>query len=519
MSNMNIKKAPIPCSIKAVTGSLLALIILCSCESNVPPIKQDTEQSQRIIETKIEDFQNRSAVPNQGVQIEGGKYIETQAIPLANKDQLPTELKAPNAIYWVSSKQAGLIEVLNGIQRIVNYPFYLSVGPDSESIVIPDGLWDESFNQSSTLPAVTHQLGEASLTHHMQIAFDSDLPTALDHVASHFDLTWRYSHGGIHLQQYSLKSYQLDTFATNASSSSAIGTTFSEIELDLFSEIQQSLQQFIVGKGEYSFLAGTGIILVNGTPRDHARVSQYIRKINEQLGQQIALDVNILTVNLEGKQGLGGTLNAMVGEAGKNFFNITQNSALNGASSFVNVGIIDSDYNVNLLLGLLNQAGEVTIETRTGATTSNNRPVPIQVVRDIAYAKNVDLLLDGSGLNQVSIAPGQISTGFEMTILPRVLNNSEILLQYAIHLSELSELKEFTTNNQTIQLPNVMTTEFEQQTILGNGETLVLAGFERDLVVRNKKGFRFLGGGEAIETKRSSTVVMIQPRLLKRKQF
>ena len=143
--------------------------------------------------------------------------------------------------------------------------------------------------------------------------------------------------------------------------------------------------------------------------------------------------------------------------------------------------------------------------------------VPIQVVREIAFAKTVESVSEENGTNLARITPGQLSTGFEMTLLPRVLNNLEILLHYNIKISDLNELKEFTSNNQTIQLPNVSTTEFEQQTILGNGETLVLAGFERERHTSKHKKGGFLSSQSLNESQKVATVILIRPQLLQRK--
>ncbi|MCY4099733.1 MAG: hypothetical protein OXF46_02315, partial [Rhodobacteraceae bacterium] len=190
---------------------------------------------------------------------------------------------------------------------------------------------------------------------------------------------------------------------------------------------------------------------------------------------------------------------------------------MTGATTLANVGLLSGDFSVDSFLSLLNRRGKVVVETRAGATTSNNRMVPIQVIREIAFAKTVESVADENGINLTRITPGQLATGFEMTLLPRVLNNLEILLHYNIRISDLNDLKEFTSNDQTIQLPNVATTEFEQQAILGNGETLVLAGFERERLTSNHKKGSFFSNQAVTESQKIATVILIRPRLLKRK--
>ncbi|RMJ11748.1 hypothetical protein PHISP_08877, partial [Aspergillus sp. HF37] len=66
-----------------------------------------------------------------------------------------------------------------------------------------------------------------------------------------------------------------------------------------------------------------------------------------------------------------------------------------------------------------------------------------------------------------------------MHIFPRILNNRELMVQYSVRLSELQALKSVGEGAALVQLPEVSTTSFEQQAVLENGQTLVLAGFER----------------------------------------
>ena len=70
------------------------------------------------------------------------------------------------------------------------------------------------------------------------------------------------------------------------------------------------------------------------------------------------------------------------------------------------------------------------------------------------------------------------------------------------------------------QLPQISETSMQQEAVLLNGQTLVLAGFERDSLEVNDSGAtrRMFGiGGRKEATKeRVATVIMIRPRLIDR---
>ncbi len=495
-------------------------IALAGCDAPTQSsIAPAGDRSESPLVSSLEVFQNRPSVAPQGVQNATGMFVATKREQLTNAEQLPARLKAPDALVWTAAARLDLTGILHGLSHLSDLPFRLTIGPGNQTVkTTPVQIEDHPETESQNAPAQT-VLNEFGIGQDMLIAFKGSLPIILNQVASHYDLVWHYAGGRIHFEQYTPRSYQIDVLPTSSATSSAIGSSATSVKLDLYQDIQTSLKELLGDGGHYVQLTGAGTVLVNAKPSDHELIARFIRQINANLGQQIAIDVNILTVTLGNTQGFGANLNVFAGQKGETYLDLGATPSLSESSTFANVGIIREDLEIKAFLGLLNKVGQVNVETRTGATTSNNRIVPIQVIREVAYAKAVDLVTDGSSLNQTRITPGQVSTGFTMTILPRVLNNLEILLHYNIRLSDLHELKEFTSNNQRIQLPNVATTVFEQQTILGNGETLVLAGFERDRIATNSKGSGFLGRSRKVETQRTATVLMIRPRLLKRKTF
>jgi type II secretory pathway component GspD/PulD (secretin) len=97
-----------------------------------------------------------------------------------------------------------------------------------------------------------------------------------------------------------------------------------------------------------------------------------------------------------------------------------------------------------------------------------------------------------------------------------------MMVQYSVQISELTQLKSFGEGNNAIQLPEISTTSFEQQAVLENGQTLILAGFERDRATVGDDAMATVGGlpvggAKTAETSRVATVMMITPRLINRR--
>ena len=496
----------------------LTLSLLAGCKNLQPRDRGEIASKTKEQQELLEDFRSNVAPASSGMQYEEGLQLGLVSHTNNNFEKLPANLRRDGAFVWRSNHQADLPSILGRLSNQTGIQHYLFVGPEQKQVSIggdfvPDvnsGI-EGGDNSSSGL------LAEHGLNSFLKPDFSGSLDQILDEVSTLYDLAWIYKDRSIYLNQFDLKSYSLELLPTRTSSSSTIGATTTSIDLDLLTEIQNSLRNLLGQEEMLIAEKGTGTLLLNARPSTHGRVAKYIKQINTSLGQQVAIDVSILTMNLDEAQGMSTALSiAGEGSAGS-AFNLVETSSLTGASTLANVGLLSGDISVKVFLSILNRRGNVVVETRTGATTSNNRLVPIQVVREIAFAKTVESVAEESGANLARITPGQLSTGFEMTLLPKVLNNLEILLHYNVKISDLNELKEFTSNNQTIQLPNVSTTEFEQQTILGNGETLVLAGFERERFTANHKKGGLLSRQTLNETQKVATVILIRPRLLKRK--
>jgi type IVB pilus formation R64 PilN family outer membrane protein len=260
---------------------------------------------------------------------------------------------------------------------------------------------------------------------------------------------------------------------------------------------------------------------VTATLTEQDRVRDYVSTLNQTLGQQIAFDVNVLNVRRSTKDGFGVDIEQLAFGSGSNSVSWQGGRGVDGAIGSVNVGIIEGDLNLDVVIQALSSLNDVSIETRAGATTTNFQMIPIEVVERVNYVSSVSREVDDNGVITTSLETSTETTGFQLQLLPRVLNAREVLLRYSLDLSDLVALDEFTSGDSTVQLPRVTESNFEQQVILKNGQTLVLSGFERQRTELKREGVgspRFIGlGGSADgELSRATSIVFITPRLLSR---
>lgn len=110
----------------------------------------------------------------------------------------------------------------------------------------------------------------------------------------------------------------------------------------------------------------------------------------------------------------------------------------------------------------------------------NNQPLPSQAIQTHAYLAGMSRTENSNENYTSELTPGEVTTGFAMTVIPHILDRRRVILQYNINLAKLDEMLELSNGDTTIQLPQVSKRSFSQRTKMKMGQTLVLAGFAQE---------------------------------------
>lgn len=270
--------------------------------------------------------------------------------------------------------------------------------------------------------------------------------------------------------------------------------------------------------------SSTGTILVTDTPEVLDRIDSYLNGENKNITRQVLLNVKVLSVTLTDKDSLGidwGLVyKSLSGKYGINLKNAFQAdpSSVSGSVSILDTatGGAAAYAGSNLLINALSQQGRVSTVTSPSVTTLNLQPVPVQVARQTSYLASVQTTNTAQVGSTTSLTPGTVTTGFNMNLLPYVMQDNNLLLQYSINLSALQRIRQVTSGGSTIEIPEVDNRIFSQKVRLKSGETLVLSGFEQSIDTGNKQGVGnpnniVLGGGLGSDNRRDVVVVLITP--------
>jgi type IVB pilus formation R64 PilN family outer membrane protein len=110
-----------------------------------------------------------------------------------------------------------------------------------------------------------------------------------------------------------------------------------------------------------------------------------------------------------------------------------------------------------------------------------------------------------------------------MSILPHVLTNGTVMLQFGTDISALRSIRTVTSgsaeNRTSIETPEVDTRNFLQRVAMKSGDTLVISGFEQTDANLTRKGignasFFGLGGGLSATRDKEVIVILVTPMAL-----
>jgi len=375
----------------------------------------------------------------------------------------------------------------------------------------------------------------------------------LDTVAARYGVYWKFSNGIIQFYYTDSRTFQVtalpgdSTFSAtvNSQASSTGGISSSgggsgsgssgggssgvssnngqntaiNSQLSVYNSIEKTVIAMLSSHGKVVASPSTGSITVVDTPDSLDRVAEFIEAENKALSRQITINVTVLSVTLSQGDNYGIQWDLVYGDLLKNYGITNTVTAPTGATSF-SAGILSSSNNKfagsKLLIQALSQQGKVREETSASVVTLNNQPVPVQVATQTSYLASSQTTLTNTVGATTTLTPGVVTTGFNMSILPHVLNNGTVLLQFSTNISALNGLRTVPSGGASIEVPTIDTRNFLQRVSMKSNETLIISGFEQvdDNITRNGVGtpsnFVF-GGGINGSTGKQKIVILITP--------
>ena len=372
----------------------------------------------------------------------------------------------------------------------------------------------------------------------IEINYSGSLAGLLNQVALRADLRWSYEAGRILFYRVVTRNIAVKTLPGGLKLSSALSLTStgggtssssSSSDINIWTGIEKNLANMVSVSGRLVIDPNTGTVTVRDAFRNVEAIEKYMQGLNQTLMRQVAMTVEVLQVNLksEFQSGIDWSYVSQSMRLGQ--LQINGPTPVASADAATNIGLVltnKSGVTNQLLFQALEKFGRVSSAYSTVVTTVNRQPVPVGSQTTQSYLKSVTPTIintvgsTGTTYGGATLTPGEITTGFSLTLLPILLDSNHVLIECGLSLSSLKSLTSFNSGSgaslQTIQQPSIANFGVLQRLVARGGETIVLSGFDAEALNSEQVDplVQRLPGSRKGSNERTTTVVLITPRLI-----
>lgn len=530
---------------KLTVLGILGITVACSFS---PQLDEEIAQSKKEIKALAQQAQEPDRkIPDDVVRVKDDIWLGDTSTVEFEGAPLPNYLEAKDGITLISNRPITLFEIGTMINKITALSVRYS--PELEQ----EGIKDAADGNKPNLDDIGAQWTESDK---MLVNYKGPLSGLLDEVSNRFGIWWKYEKNEIYFYKNITKTFVLYSLPTNpsmnvsidvsgdggsgegASGSSTISQTNNLDNMDLWQQIQDTIESMINsgnsgGTGSMTVDRVSGTITVTDTPSNIRRVAKFINEQNERLSKQVAISVKVYQVTQSVEDAYGFDLNKLVFNGRGSFNNISVIPQTSGMSNGggLSMGITSKDWDIQAAIRALSEESKGKLVTSGTVTTMNNKPAPIQVTQRGYYIKGVSTTTQsGSENTDSSTEEEQYTTGFMMSVLPRILDHGRLMIFFNMTLSEVARWETLPynqtqqedgsyTGGSALHIPVIETRGFTQEVAIKSGQTLVLSGYERTSDTVGKQGTgspdnMILGGKNETVQERGIFVIMLTPVVL-----
>ncbi|WOF81403.1 hypothetical protein P5704_026265 (plasmid) [Pseudomonas sp. FeN3W] len=423
-------------------------------------------------------------------------------------------------------------------------------GGEDENMAIPMGGQSpmDFSSQVSVSPAANIRF---------TLDYSGSVSGLLDIVAVKSGLFWKYEHGEIIMRRYETKSYLVDVTPGSVEFQSTMKSDLSSISSgedgalgssDSYHQVKSTnkpksnweamtsaIESMLSKGGKMAIAEQVGTLTVTDTPQVQRRVAEYIKRLNAISSKQIAIKTEVLEISSDengnfdtgimGAFDWKGDLNLSVDSTQKISFGV--GSDRNGNTNMENKWSDSSSAS----LDLLRQNKNVSLKTSSIMYAMNGQPTPFQQLDEVGYLAAVEIPTRGQGQGQgqgeeevtsysVALTPGRTSQGISMMIMPRIMSDGHVMMNFAVDSSRINAIDSYgEEGGAQIQLPNRSLNKYQQMVRVASGKPLMIAGLERTenhAQINSKFGRAswMLGGSQKGGKRKVMTMIILTPYIM-----
>lgn len=525
---------------------MLTTLFLSGCSSWLPKGDADTDKEARYNQILKELQQSRA-------EQKGGRsfFSKTPWIvgsKVQHVDRYPELKKVPLTLAEYDKR---LPQLIKRLQELTDYSFRINsdlyIKPNESEGIIESGEEAKGTDSAGNSISTTELLGSVAIGTPRQSGDIFDDPTklpisvvidngslkkGLDQITSQLSISWRFDKSRNRIEFFRLDSKNFQIFFPGESetevevggSGDSADSVIKQTSKFAFNggtwdEVSSGVDALLSPWGSATIIKSTGNIIVKDTPRALEDIEHYVREVNDIYGRQVYLEIRTASVKMEDANNFNLTWNNILNAVNGGSFNVGVNSSDVATSALPNaLNVIRPKNGASLALELLATKSKSIELNNQSVTTVSNQPASLKVLTETGYIKNISQQGDGSQLENVvsDVETDTIQSGFDATLIPRVVNKQSLQLQVALELSGNLSLQTF--DSTIVQTPTQDRNTVVQRSWLKSGETWVIAAFKGDKSSEQEQGsgssgFWGLGGGTSKAKSEQVLLIMITPQI------
>lgn len=304
-------------------------------------------------------------------------------------------------------------------------------------------------------------------------------------------------------------------------------STKSTYKTSLMSDIESNVKAMLSMQppGRLYLSRSTGTLTVSDRPEVLNRISAYLKDTNRSITRQVLFNVKVYEVNFSDSDQTAVNWSAVYKSiSGKWGFGLSNTVAgISSEAISASGSILDTSSSPwagsKAVVQALSEQGRVSEVRSPSVTTLNLQPAPIQIGNVQSYVASSSTTTTASVGSSTALTPATITSGFNMMLLPKLLDKENMLLMITLSISSKPIFKDFESNDSKVQTTDYDTKNVAPKVRLRSGETLILTGFDENGDDARRSGvgspsFFGLGGGRTRSTSHSALVVLVTPIVL-----
>ncbi len=493
------------------------LMLLAGCASSAldPVIEDRTDAAASRMEAAKAPATPRLSDP---LQVSDTVWLGDKVMRLPQGRPLPAELENAKSIALRSDNPLTLGQLTAIVSSQTRLPIRLT-----------DGAGDIDNEQQSSGGNNNNAAQQGAMPPGMIVSYEGPLSGLLNLIGGYYNVNWRFDGGTIVFSRYQTRTFVMDALPGSISmtppedtggENSITPQLMASANIDIWEDIRRTITNIIGTGGTIDISQSSGTVVVSTTNDRMERVARFLEDENRRLSRQVAVSIEMYTVQVDDASAYGFDLTAALSSiSGLPTIDISGPAAGLTDPGSITVSLVEPTEMAGTVgvAQALATLGKTTRLSQIPITTLNNRPATQSISLNTAYVSEVTSTSSGVDNVSTSISTDTITTGISVSVLPRIMSDGRILLQYALAQSDAPSIKNFSSGSSTVQLPQTQAVAFSQQVMMKNGSTLVLAGFDDSKDVNDATGVGrpitwILGGSNRSQHTRQLVVVSITPR-------